>query len=81
MVLKRSWTIRIVTDVQHLSAARLDHQTGPVDKPVPQGLDGLKRPNRLSFAIRRTPLRGTRLHGPHQVGRVESWRGGHRDGE
>ena len=71
----------VVAAVQYLSATRLHQQTGPIDKSVPQGLGGLKRPDRPSFAIRGTPIRGAGLHRPHQVGRVESWRGGHRDGE
>ena len=60
---------RVAADIEYLSAARLNHQTAPVDKPVPQGLDGLKRPNRLSSAIRRAPLRGS---GPHGRIRLEA---------
>ena len=69
MVLEALLDHRIVADVQHVSAARLDQQTGPIDKSVPQRLDGLKRPDRSPFAIRGTPLRCAGLHGPHQVER------------
>ena len=58
---------RVVTDVEHLTAARLDQKTGAIDEPVPQCLNCLKRPDRSSFAIRGTPLCDAGLHGPHQV--------------
>ena len=57
----------VVTDIKYSATARLDQQTNPIDKPVPQGLDGLKRPDCTSFAVRGASLRGAGLHSPHQV--------------
>lgn len=56
---------RIVTDIEYLSTARLNKRTGPIDKPVPQGLDSLKRPDRLSFAIRGNATAQYRPAWPH----------------
>ena len=57
----------VVTSIKYVAAARLDQQTGAIDESVRQCLNGLKRPDRSSLAIRRAPLRGASLHGPHQV--------------
>lgn len=56
-----------MADIEYMATTWLDEQTGPIDQPIAQGLDSLKRPDNPPFAVGRAPFYDAGLHGPHQV--------------
>ena len=69
MLLKCSWAIGLLPTSSTCRPPGWTSKPARLIKPYLKGLYGLKRSDCSPFAIRRAPLRGTGLNGPHQVER------------